>query len=175
MKNRNLKAVNTQTNQKMQLVISWFAVLVWMLVIFYLSSQTAQVSNRLSREMTSIIVKILSLFSKISIETSTMQSWFDMMNNTVREYAHGTIFFILILLLCNAFSKSGLQGWKLYAFSIAFCAVCACLDELHQIFVQGRGAQVEDFLMDCTGVLLGLALYIIITWSMGIRKHKSYI
>ena len=175
MKNQNLKAASKQTNQKMQLVISWFTVLVWMMVIFYLSSQTAQVSNRLSRGMTSIIVKILTLFSKISIETSTMQSWFDMMNNTVREYAHGTIFFILVLLVCNAFSKSGLRGWKLYTFSIAFCAVFSCFDEIHQIFVQGRGAEVEDFLMDCTGALMGLALYRIITWSLGIRRHKSYI
>jgi VanZ family protein len=159
----------------MQIVISWTAVFLWMIVIFYLSSQTAQVSNRFSRSMTSIIVKIIALFSKISIETSTMQNWFDMMNNTVREYAHGTIFFILVLLVCNAFLKSGLRGWKLYTFALVFCAIFACLDELHQIFVQGRGAEFKDFLMDCTGAIMGLVLHSIITWSLGIRKHKSYI
>lgn len=166
---------SNQTNQKIQSVISWVAVFVWMIVIFYLSSQTAQDSNRLSKAVTSILVKIISLFSKIPIETSTIQNWLGIMNNTVREYAHGTIFFILIILLCNAFSKSGLQGWKLYAFAFAFCAIFACLDELHQTFVQGRGAEVKDFLMDCTGALIGLALYGIITWSLNIVKHKSYI
>ena len=67
------------------------------------------------------------------------------------------------------------HGWKLYIFSLAFCATYAASDELHQVFVTGRGAEVKDFMMDCIGTLMGLAIYSIIIWSLGIVKHKSYI
>lgn len=175
MRNRDIKANNVQSNQKMQIANAWITVLLWMIVIFYLSSQTAQASNQFSRTVTSLMLKIIGVFRKITLETSTTQNWFDLMNNTVREYAHGTIYFILALFVCNAFSKSGLRGWKLYTFSFIFCAAYAILDELHQISVPGRGAELEDFLTDCTGALMGLALYGLITWSTNIVKHKSYI
>ncbi len=164
-----------QAKQRLKISISWLVVFIWMIVIFYLSSQTAQASDSFSKTVTGIILRIIGTFKLISIETSTLQNWVDLLNNTVRQYAHGAIFFILALFVCHAFSKSGMQGWKLYTFSFLFCAIYACFDEIHQIFVPGRGAEIEDFLMDCTGALMGLVLYSIINWSMGVRKDKSYI
>jgi VanZ family protein len=160
--------------QKLQLIISWFAVFLWMIFIFLLSSQTAQASDRVSRAVTSIIVKLMGLFRQITLETSTAQNWFNLMNNTVREYAHGTIYFILIILVCNAFSKSGVGGWKLYMFSFIFCAAYAVSDELHQLFVAGRGAEVKDFMTDCIGALMGIALYGIITWNFRIGNLRIH-
>lgn len=164
-----------KTNQKFKQIVSWLAVLVWMTMIFYLSSQTAQASNSLSKIVTSIILRIINIFGLVSIETSMVQNWVDLLNNTVREYAHGAIFFILVLFVCNAFSKSGLQGWRLYTYSFVFCMAYACLDEMHQMFVPGRGAEAKDVITDCAGAFLGLTLYGTVAWGMGFGKHKSYI
>lgn len=159
-----------KANQKLKIVTSWLAVFVWMIVIFYLSSQTAQDSDKFSKAITGIIIKFIGFFRPLSIETSNTQNWFDLMNSTVREYAHGTVYYILVLLVCNAFFRCGIRGWRLYLFSIIFCVVYAVSDELHQLFVPGRGAEVEDFITDSIGALIGLPSYGVIR-SVNIFKN----
>ncbi|MGE5633540.1 MAG: VanZ family protein [Caulobacteraceae bacterium] len=174
MKNQDLKADTARSNRSTHLFVSWMFVLIWMIVIFYLSSQKAQASDRFSRAVTSAILRIIGILKEIAIETSGTEDWFSLLNSTVGEYAHGIIYFILVLLVRNAFSQSGFKGFRLYTASFVFCAAYTVTDELHQIFVPGRGAEVEDFMTDCAGAIIGLILYMLITWSTGIGKMKSY-
>jgi len=148
--------------RKIICLLSWLFVLAWVIVIFILSSQPAEVSNKLSKSITRIIIKIIDLVHTLDIETGTMQNWLDVLNNKVREYAHVMVFLILAVLVVNAFERSGAKNVKTFVFSFAFCAVYALSDEIHQTFVPGRGAEVADFLIDCTGTLLGLTIYFLV-------------
>lgn len=49
-------------------------------------------------------------------------------------------------------------GPKPLAAAWAFCVAFACSDEFHQVFVDGRSAQIFDVCVDAAGALLGLAL-----------------
>jgi VanZ family protein len=52
-----------------------------------------------------------------------------------------------------------------------FCVLLAILDEIHQIFVPGRSAEVRDVLIDTLGACFGLG----IVWgaNMIIKKVKK--
>jgi VanZ family protein len=40
-----------------------------------------------------------------------------------------------------------------------FCVLYAVSDEVHQLFVPGRGAQVTDVLIDNAGAFVGIGIY----------------
>ena len=52
------------------------------------------------------------------------------------------------------------DNWSVRYFLVfLFCIVYAASDEFHQLFVDGRGACVEDVLIDTTGSAIGMLLY----------------
>ena len=59
----------------------------------------------------------------------------------------------------NALRQSGMRRTKSFAFCIAFCILYAASDELHQLFVDGRGAQVKDVLIDSAGSIVGVGIF----------------
>ncbi len=59
----------------------------------------------------------------------------------------------------NAFIMSGVKGYKAFVFSLIFCILYAITDEIHQLFVPGRGTEVTDVLIDGIGALIGIGLY----------------
>ncbi|NLE61255.1 MAG: VanZ family protein [Planctomycetes bacterium] len=48
-------------------------------------------------------------------------------------------------------------------YTAAICVGFAALDELHQYPIPGRGAEIYDWLADCVGIGLGIALGILLT------------
>lgn len=55
-------------------------------------------------------------------------------------------------------SGSVAPSFKPLATAWAFCVAFACTDEFHQVFVDGRSAQVFDVCVDAAGALLGVVL-----------------
>jgi len=47
----------------------------------------------------------------------------------------------------------------------------ACTDEIHQLFVPGRGAQMSDVLLDSAGAGLGIVLFVTIRRINGRSNH----
>jgi VanZ family protein len=43
--------------------------------------------------------------------------------------------------------------------SLAICIIYAVSDELHQLFVPGRGCQLKDVIIDTAGAVSGTAIY----------------
>jgi len=95
------------------------------------------------------------------------------LNSRLREYAHASVFFVLALLVSNAFGRSGAKGFRAFLYSFLFCAVYACSDEFHQLFVPGRAMQLIDFTLDCTGTLLGLGLCSFIVFISRKIRHSA--
>ncbi len=143
-------------NHTVIISLSWLAVVFWMIVIFMLSAQSAQQTNGLSKGVTGVIVNILKkVTSKDKFDLSSF-------NHLVRKNAHFFTYLILGIFVMNAMSRSGLIGSTLLVLSISICILYAISDEVHQLFVPGRGAQVKDVLIDSAGAAVGITLYSLI-------------
>jgi VanZ family protein len=134
------------------LIISYVLVLLWMGVIFKLSSQGADQSKKLSKGVTSAVVKTAKVVTpKAKLNAGRL-------NNKLRKYAHFFSFLILGVLVLNALWKSGVSGFRAMLLALLICAVYAAMDELHQLFVPGRGAELLDVLIDSAGAVVGIII-----------------
>ena len=132
--------------------LSWVLVGLWMFLIFHLSSQPATQSENLSMEVTQKVIETIQGVTKTSEVDSA--SW----DHIIRKCAHFSAYLVLALLAMNALRRSGQRGVKQIIFTMVICVLYACSDEIHQIFVSGRGPQVRDVLIDSTGSLVGIGL-----------------
>lgn len=88
----------------------------------------------------------------------------------VRKSAHFIIYFLLGLCIINFFSEFRLSSNKLFVFSILFCFLYACSDEIHQLFIVGRSGNVYDVLIDTIGSFFGMFFYKMIFMIKGRKK-----
>jgi len=109
--------------------------LLWMVLIFNLSSQPANQSNKLSEGVTKVIVDTVDTVERVATSTD-----FDLSrgNHIVRKNAHFFAYFVLALLVMNAVRRTDGNDIKL---ALLICVLYAISDETHQIFVPGRSAQ----------------------------------
>jgi VanZ family protein len=71
--------------------------------------------------------------------------------------AHFGVYAVLGALVARAAALSGWPGARLPAVGLAL-SVLGALDEVHQQFIPGRGAQLVDWAADVGGVAAGLSL-----------------
>lgn len=141
------------------MITSWVLVLLWMLLIIFLSSQPAKSSNRLSKNLTVVILTEGEKLMLVKPGTSRNVAVMNKLNNVLRDCAHALIYLVSAMLLYNAISISGVRGAKSAVWSFFLCMAFAASDETHQRFVSGRGMELSDFLLDCTGIVAGLVVY----------------
>ncbi len=132
--------------EKIKSFIQWFFVILWMLIIFYLSNQSGVVSTNTSSIFVNPIQKILPGIS------------FSILTTLVRKSAHFFLYCILGMLVINACNqyKQKLQ------ISLLICLLYACSDEIHQLFVVGRSGQIRDVFVDFLGISMGVFLFFLI-------------
>lgn len=136
--------------------LSWIAVILWMSLIFYFSHQPATVSNELSSGITE---KILETIEQV---VPGFDSEMESLNHIVRKNAHFLIYLVLGIFVVNALRTSGVQGYRRIGLALLICVLYAVSDEFHQHFVEGRGPQVKDVLIDSTGAVLGICMFCMI-------------
>lgn len=133
-----------------------------MLVIFLLSSQVAEQSDRVSKGVTEFFkVMISKVYSGSNLNQMIS-------NHLIRKTAHFCAYAVLGALLTLALKKK--KRAALSAFLISF--TYACSDELHQAFIPGRGSMFSDVILDSTGALLGIIMISIIV-KIREKKMKS--
>lgn len=137
----------------MHKTLSWAAVFLGMLLIFNLSSQVATQSNKLSTSIAELIIKVVEKVVP-GVEYNVKS-----VNNALRKGAHFFAFLILGLLVINALQRSGIGGFRCVALALVICILYAVTDEVHQLFVPGRGGQMRDVLIDIAGSGMGIGLY----------------
>ncbi|ABO51521.1 VanZ family protein [Desulforamulus reducens MI-1] len=133
--------------------LSWAAVLLWMALIFNLSSQVAEQSNQLSTGIKEVIVK--------TVEKVAPKAEFDIddFNHILRKNAHFFAYLVLGILVLNALKTCGVTGYPSIALALGICILYAMSDEVHQLFVPGRGGQVKDVIIDSAGASVGVGVY----------------
>lgn len=125
--------------------LSIILVLIWMIIIFIMSSFNAEDSANQSNFIVNIIANILNI-NNISL-----------LSLIIRKLAHFTEYLILGTLVINMFTKNNAK--KTYLLSILLCIIYAISDEIHQIFVPGRACQIKDILIDSVGSITGIYLF----------------
>ena len=156
-------------NMKYKRFILWLLVILWMGIIFFLSAQTSAESSGLSGQT---IRTLIPIFMPEFIDMSQAQQNEIVANlqNIVRKMAHILIYLILGILCMCALSTYNLRlKVKIFA-SLIIGTVYAVTDELHQLFVDGRGGQLSDICIDFCGVLLGVLVVVGVQWIRGRKR-----
>lgn len=122
--------------------VSLIILIIWMIIIFIMSSFDANASSNQS----GIIVNFISnLFHINDIE---------LLSFIIRKMAHFVEYFILGILLINCLIDYNKKLYLGYVIGILY----AISDECHQLFVSGRSGQVRDIIIDVVGLILGIIL-----------------
>ena len=157
-------------------LVMWILVVSWIMVIFSLSSETAEVSSSRSRELVDKIGKYIKIFSNEAL---------------LRKSAHVFEFLILSLLSYIAiFATKHIQSdvnWndskliqmksdnEVYiAFALWVTSLTAVADEYHQIFVQGRNSSFFDVFLDLSGaIVLMLIIRVVVSIRVYMKNKKE--
>lgn len=132
----------------------------WMILIFYMSNQPADISNKQS----DLIIK---LFYYIGIDLNS--SLGEITSFIIRKAAHFTEYFILYCLTINVL-KFYFNIKKAAIYSLLIVLGYAISDEIHQCFIPGRDMAIRDVIIDFSGGILGFIINIIIYKIKFIRR-----
>ena len=128
--------------------------IIWMIVIFMFSNSPADKSSDLSNSLIkNTIVRIVKIFNKDVNEEDLINK----MSTPVRKLAHFTEYTILGILLFLTLKQYGINNkW----IAILGCMIYASTDEIHQLFIDGRGGNIIDVFIDTLGSSFGVFITI---------------
>jgi VanZ family protein len=147
-------------NVPIKVWLSWILVIIWILLIYYMSSQVARTSSGLSSLFVEPIRPYAPGFTEVIITT------------LVRKSAHIFQYFVLGILVFNVLCEYKLSSKKLVGYSILFAGLYAITDEIHQAFVPGRSAELRDVFIDTIGASLGVLMFYGIVKFQNSRKKE---
>ena len=151
-------------------VLSCIATIAVMALIFFFSSQTAAVSSKTSSGITRKIAELVAAI----MQTDDVKSIQAVLHTIVRKAAHFTLFFVLALSVANTvFQLFGAEKGKLFIITCVFCLFYAITNEVHQIFVPGRAAMLNDIMVDLFGSICGGGIFIILRHLY--KRRKKYV
>lgn len=149
--------------------INIIIIIIWMFIIFLFSAQDSKESLKASDQ---VIIKTVETVKKEKLSEEEKQNFIDKYIVIARKSAHFFLYFILgslVFFLINDFCK---LTPATIIFTIIFCFIYACSDELHQFFINGRTAQIFDVFIDTCGSFLStIILYTALNIKRLISKH----
>lgn len=117
-----------------------------MLAIFKFSNQNGEDSSDLSRKVASIMI--------VGEKMELIEPYIRKIAHLL-EYAVGGILFLAMFLTYEMSDRKRMIG------SLIIGMEYAALDEIHQLFIDGRAGQVKDVLIDTIGVAIGICFLMI--------------
>lgn len=131
-------------NRKILLIL----ITIWLIIVFIFSNQNIKDSGNLSNIFVNDF--LAQKFGR------------DNIGNLVRKSAHFIIYLIGGIIVYRFFNTFDISTKRKLVYSFIFIILYACSDELHQHFVEGRGARITDVIIDTCGSIIGVILNIII-------------
>ena len=129
-------------------IILWILVILWMGLIFYFSSFNGVKSTEQSQGFLSHTVLLEGKDDLIQA-----------LDPIVRKTAHIGVYFVLGILVSLALNEYNLDIKKFIIMAFLICFLYSISDEIHQLFVSGRSAELKDVLIDSGGSLIGIIVY----------------
>ncbi len=143
-------------------IIAILTTLIWMIVIFRFSMDTGTSSHELSDLCVQLFNRAVYSFTGKDLRISITPEHYAMIELFFRKLAHMGIYFILSINIMVVLFTFNMKMFPRMFISALFCFAYACTDELHQMFVDGRGASFWDCLIDTSGAILGIIAALII-------------
>ena len=138
----------------------WVAAILWIGVLFFLSTQSGVDSSALSGWFTGIV---LHLFRFLHLQPAALEP-------ALRKLAHFGIFAVEGFLLTLAMMRTARRLWRGALAAALSCALMAAANEYSQRFADGRSCELRDMLIDSGGALLGLLAVLALRGL--IRAHR---
>lgn len=149
--------------------VIWVLTILWMAVIFYFSSQPADLSLDASGE---VLVKMNQLEEEEIQNISDRRVW--CLHYFIRKFAHFVLYCGLGFL--TVFSVVSIKYRAFISYIIAWLAASlyGVLDEWHQTFVPGRGPSLADIRLDTFSALAGVVMAAITVelWKLYNNKKR---
>lgn len=140
---------------KIKKIISIILVILWMGLIFKMSSYNGIDSGNQSGFIVNFIANIFNINN------------LDIISFIVRKIAHLSEYLILGILVHNLIKNYNKKTF----IAILICIIYAISDEIHQIFVPGREFKLLDICIDSIGSIIGIYMYKYILYI--INKYKK--
>lgn len=159
-------------------VLSWLFVAIWLIVIYSFSAKNGASSDYQSRyfveSVAKSVTKVAHNLGFISEEPSEEQysDFAYNMNRLARKFAHGTIYFVLAVLIMIALSVNRKITFESILITVIICFIYSLSDELHQSFVDGRTGMLTDCVIDTFGATLGSSVYVLL-WKIFHKNIKG--
>ena len=145
-------------------IIKIILVLICMITIFTFSNDSSNESNKKSNKL---IITVAEIFNKKKLSINEKEKYIEKFVFIVRKGAHFSIYFILGFLVASLLKEYNIIDKRMVFYSLLFCFIYSCSDEIHQLFINGRSGEIRDVLIDSIGALIGISLYYLI------RRRKN--
>ena len=140
-------------------LLLWILTAAWTYLMFSLSGQSAAESARLSGGLTEYI---LNLFASLNLPYAELE-------HILRKLAHFAMFGVEGMLVYLSMKSSRLIRPGMLS-SVA-CVIIAVLNELCQLFFEGRSCELRDVVIDSAGSFLGIAFVSLCHYLMKSRRR----
>lgn len=134
--------------------------LFWMCVIFAFSAQEQEESSVVSETFSYRMVRSADSLFGFDWNDEKLHEIADAIEGYVRKAAHMTEYAILAVLLYVWLGKWQFAMRKRMFLAVIAAAVYAASDEIHQLFVAGRSGRITDVMIDSSGAILGVFLFV---------------
>ena len=145
----------------MKKVTAWVLVILWMILIFFLSDMTGERSHNISEGAIEGVVTTvvdttnnLNITKKSNSQKKIIKSISEVLNYIIRKILHMFEYFMLYILLFNALKNYNIINKNIIIYSILICFLYSCSDEYHQLFRERTG-HFSDCIIDMIGVFIG--------------------
>lgn len=149
--------------------IAGLLAIIWMCVIFAFSAQVKEESSEVSIAFSYRVVSSAGNFFHLHLNEEELRRISNAIEGHVRKAAHMTEFAILSVLLYLWLERWQLTIYKRSIIAMLMSVVYAASDEIHQLFVPGRAGSIRDVIIDSTGAILGVLIF------MGVKKCISFL
>lgn len=170
-------------NKPLKIILLLTLAIIWMALIFKLSSMNSGNSNGKSTNIISIFIEdTLDITNEYGITSShptdaKLDKAANLINAPMRKVIHASVYFVLAFFVMTFLNI--IFDHKKYILSLIIaliiCAGFAASDEFHQTFVNGRTGQVMDVLIDSAGAIVGMMFYSTyhIVYKNGYKRGKK--
>ncbi len=142
-----------KNNISLKIILNYVALISWMLLIFWFSSQGGIDSSQLSD---GILMRLVHFIEKMTGDVLNNKTLLDLFAFLIRKLAHFTLYFVLGILWMRVLKEHSISIPRQMIYAMLFCLVYACSDEIHQLFVEGRSGQVRDVCIDFIGCCVSI-------------------
>lgn len=149
-----------------------------MALIFVFSAQTGVLSSASSNWVGNYIIKLLGIEIPAGQTASSVKIIFGL---NIRKLAHVFVYFVLgiasYIFAVSLFRFGKINGLHKYLLAVlvalGICVFYACLDEIHQHFVDGRTPSIRDVAIDTFGFIASTAITAIIYLLVALCKKTK--